>query len=499
MADGYELEIVGTDTMWDAVVKTAAFPTDPPSDLVEKELSLSSEGQYQWRVRALNPSGYGPWSPTWTFSTGTVTLGPLGALRLQSGDYAFVQVAGLGPSDACGPVAESTDGCDEVGGNAVYGSTNGRGDWIMYHLGSGPEEVLVDFVPHDFEIRVTEGGSYAYFNFSSGNVIWVPFEAWDVGVVGPFAANDTSDDIRLIPVLFSDGGGECLFGFGEGLDPFGLGWPFTDRIYAFYPTVGNTYADWRRAVEPLVEADPDHCPTSPLTDSAAELIDGFRGRPLQRLIFMMDPESPDYREEMIPVGNVIRFLTTKPAPIPLAAPANGEIVNTARPRLFWNVPPGVDSVRVLLTKDSGTVDVVLNQWVHGHFVDPPSLEPGRVYQWRVQYRNAPWSATWSFSIPSNVSAEETGSETPTRLSIAAVFPNPIVSRFTVSFGMPSSGAVEVVLYDALGRRVEAVKRETMPAGWQNLLLTKPESLAPGVYFLRVSAAGQTVSRPVVML
>ena len=68
----------------------------------------------------------------------------------------------------------------------------------------------------DYEIRATEAGSYGYFNFSSGNVIWVPFETWDIGPTGLFGVNDPSNDEQLIPVLFSDGGGECFFGFGEG-------------------------------------------------------------------------------------------------------------------------------------------------------------------------------------------------------------------------------------------------------------------------------------------
>ena len=227
--------------------------------------------------------------------------------------WAFVQVRGgdgITP-DACDAGAASTFGCAEVGGNWVYGSFNGTGDWIMYHVAAGPEETIGAFVPNDFEVRATDEGSYGYFLFSSGNAIWVPFETWDIGPTGPFGVNDPSDDVRMIPIVFSDGGGECSFGFGEADDPFGLGWEITDRVYAFYPIEGRSYADWEATVKPLVDAHPSRCPTSPQTDDAAELIDRS-GRPLQRLIWMMDPSSPHYRDEFIPVGNVIRFLTTKP-------------------------------------------------------------------------------------------------------------------------------------------------------------------------------------------
>ena len=227
--------------------------------------------------------------------------------------WAFIQVQGgegVSP-DACDPGAASRFGCDEVGGNWVYGSFNGAADWLMYHSGAGSEETIGLHAPNDFEIRATEEGSYGYFGFSGGNAIWVPFETWDIGPTGPFGVNDPSDDERMVPILFADGGGECFFGFGEGDDPFGLGWPITDRIYAYYAANGD-YSAWEAAIKPLVDAHADGCPTSPETDGPAELIDFDLGRPLQRIIFMMDPTSPNYRDEFIPVGNVIRFLTTKP-------------------------------------------------------------------------------------------------------------------------------------------------------------------------------------------
>ncbi|HUF09236.1 MAG TPA: T9SS type A sorting domain-containing protein [Rhodothermales bacterium] len=229
------------------------------------------------------------------------------------GTYAFVQVEGAAgvEADACGPGAVSRFGCAETGGNWVYGSFNGAGDWVMYHIGDGPEASIGPHAPNDFEIRVTDDVSYGQYIFTSGNTIATPFEVWDIGPTGLFGVNDPSDDVQMIPVLFADGGGECFFGFGEADDPFGLGWQVTERIYAYY-AVDNDYAAWHSAAKALVDAHPEGCPTSPETDPLFDLMDLGRGRPIQRIVFMMDPTSPLYRDEMIPVGNVIRFYTTKP-------------------------------------------------------------------------------------------------------------------------------------------------------------------------------------------
>lgn len=249
-----------------------------------------------------------------SFSINQPDPSPLGidAPVTEGGSPAFVQVAG---EDVCGPSVISHFGCAEVGGDYVYGSFDWTAEWIMYRQGgAGPEESIGAFSPHDFEIRVTEKGSYGYHPFSDGNgeIHRVPFEVWDIGVNPPFQVNDPADDVQLIPAILSDNGGTCAFNFGEvAEDPFGLGWPVTDRIYAYYPTA-DLYSDWETLARLLVNGHPDGCPTSPDTDPASNFIDFDRGRPLQRVVFMMDPESPNYRESMIPVGNVIRFFTTKP-------------------------------------------------------------------------------------------------------------------------------------------------------------------------------------------
>ncbi len=222
------------------------------------------------------------------------------------GDPAFIEVQGPGGFDPCGPGAISTFGCDQVGGNFLYPSFNSTGEYIMWTPSVGPEDRIGRFAPNDFEIRWTETGSYGYHPFTTGNAIWAPVEVWDIGPTGPFGENDPSDDVQMILNIFSDNGGECEFAPGEiPEDPFGVGWPGTDRIYAYYPT--GTYADWEALVKPLVEADPNNCPNVfDITGGANEdLIDFGRNRPIQRIVFYVSPGSDL-------TGTIARFLTTKP-------------------------------------------------------------------------------------------------------------------------------------------------------------------------------------------
>ncbi|PAP78114.1 hypothetical protein [Rubrivirga marina] len=258
-----------------------------------------------WSVMPLNWGGEGPESEVREFSY--LTYRP-DVLALASGAPAFVEVTGPGGVDPCGADAASTGGCDEVGGNAIYSSYNGTADYVGYHVGDGPEASLGAFAPKDYEIRFTDEGSYAYYGFTSGIAIAVPFEVWDIGLTPPGADNDPSDDVQMIPLLYADGGVECEFGY-FGPTQFGLG-NITQRIYAYYPT--TSYGDWESAIEPLVSADPNGCPTDPATAGPAGLIDFDRGRPLQR--FVMEQTGVGIDEL---TGTVIRFYTTDPVVVPV--------------------------------------------------------------------------------------------------------------------------------------------------------------------------------------
>ncbi len=226
---------------------------------------------------------------------------------------AFLEITGPGGNPSCTLESDGSYsgnlGCPQLGGDLIDVSFNSTGDYFMY----GPSattprshERIGLFTPNDFEIRFTERGSYAFHPFTSGNVMWVPFEVWDIGPTSGSSYvgdNDPADDIQLIPNIFSDNGGECEFNVGEiPQDPFGLGFTGTDRIYAYYAT--SSYAEWEAAVAPAVEADDDGCLA---VEAVAGHVAFSRNRPIQREIIFTGFEDISSME-----GTVIRFLTTKP-------------------------------------------------------------------------------------------------------------------------------------------------------------------------------------------
>jgi aminopeptidase N len=77
--------------------------------------------------------------------------------------------------------------------------------------------------------------------------------------------------------------------------------------------------------------------------------------------------------------------------------------------------------------------------------------------------------------------------TPTFPVITALVPNPTSSATDLRFVHPSTGGVEIRLYDVAGRFVRAIDAATFGAGPQSARIGT-QGLASGVYFLRLQAA-----------
>ncbi|MCZ6819453.1 MAG: hypothetical protein O7G31_08180 [Calditrichaeota bacterium] len=113
----------------------------------------------------------------------------------------------------------------------VWQQANSNGSYALSEPPpSGLRSNVSALKDHDVEIRFTNDGGFGWYSFESGNAVGVPFELWDTGTATP---DDSTDDVRLIPILFSNGGSLDVFDIDSlSLDSF-YGLPSSDRIY-FY-------------------------------------------------------------------------------------------------------------------------------------------------------------------------------------------------------------------------------------------------------------------------
>jgi hypothetical protein len=89
---------------------------------------------------------------------------------------------------------------------------------------------------------------------------------------------------------------------------------------------------------------------------------------------------------------------------------------------------------------------------------------------------------------------------PTRVELAPSYPNPFTNSLTVSFGMPMAGPAKLAVFDIQGRTVRHLLDGTVKAGWTRTVWNGRSDegvmLAPGMYVIRLSAAGRVTTKSV---
>lgn len=474
-------------TILDEIVVTETFA----------DVQLKSDSHFWWRVRGLNAGQGGPWAKCCqSVSTGHQTLVAPDVFRNQPGGLpAFIVVEHPYDEEPCVWTDNSAGSslCYAFGSPYVYGYSDFHG-WRMSHQGPGPESSLAAFAPSDFEIRFTEHGSYAGHPFDSHLGIHVPWEVWDVGDVGLYGVNDPADDVQLIGSLVSPSGGDCAFEFGETLDN-DSDWPATDQIFAHYPVAGSSYSDWVAGVGPLIDGSADGCVDVTASET---LIDFDRGRPIQGIVFEMDPSHPDFRSEGIPTGNVVRFLTTRPTPPHPSAPTSSALTTRTEISFWWQIASDSLATRFQISLDHDFRSVVLDTVLTGRNL-VLDLERGLLYYWRVAYAIQPnaWSPVSRLEMYPLVSAVDGEIGIPEVLSIETPYPNPVRSLATIEFTLPSMGPAELEIYDILGRRVETVFSAPMSAG-THVVQWNASTVSQGVYILSLRAGGRSESARMVV-
>ncbi|MCI0705914.1 MAG: T9SS type A sorting domain-containing protein [Ignavibacteriae bacterium] len=192
-------------------------------------------------------------------------------------------------------------------GGGAWGFNQGGGadgSYATFVARSFRNDNFTRFVPYDFEIRFTAAGGRAFMAYSTGAVVDVPFELWNIGVGTP---NDASDDYRMIPWIFDE-----------------LGDDLYNLTGSDHPSSGgdnDPYLDWIYFREPT-DKTPGSAGYNVFVAAGAgyDGSQGTGGEVIARLVLVnfnggsvSDPSYPANLNALIPAtGNVIRIISTKP-------------------------------------------------------------------------------------------------------------------------------------------------------------------------------------------
>lgn len=97
-----------------------------------------------------------------------------------------------------------------------------------------------------------------------------------------------------------------------------------------------------------------------------------------------------------------------------------------------------------------------------------------------------------------VSVEGNGIEIPTVLTLDQNYPNPFNPATVIRYSVPVSGAVRLMVFDALGREISVLVDEKKPAGTYSATFSAT-GLSSGVYFYKLAINGSSLTRKMLLL
>jgi AcrR family transcriptional regulator len=88
------------------------------------------------------------------------------------------------------------------------------------------------------------------------------------------------------------------------------------------------------------------------------------------------------------------------------------------------------------------------------------------------------------------------------LTVLDNMPNPFTGTTTLRVGLPKASEVEIEVFDVAGRSVRSEHTSTLAAGWREISFdardATGQAFPSGVYFYRVKAAGEAITRKMVI-
>jgi hypothetical protein len=167
----------------------------------------------------------------------------------------------------------------------------------------------------------------------------------------------------------------------------------------------------------------------------------------------------------------------------------GAVIPTSRSLVYTTAANSVSQYRFQVTKvsDQSTVTFDTNKFWFSFRVNVPGYTPETGYSVRVAVMTA---GTWSpFGDACEIvspAAAARGEEVGSSVFEAQAFPNPFTSEFKLNVATSTEGAVELKVYDMLGKLIEAKSINTIdyisedlgsayPAGVYNVIVTQGEN------------------------
>ena len=177
-------------------------------------------------------------------------------------------------------------------------------------------------------------------------------------------------------------------------------------------------------------------------------------------------------------------------------------IDLRNPLLVWHPSIVAASYRLQVATDDIFSAIVLDSTEADTLLQLPVLNAHSKYYWHVAAMNA--SDTGNYSAPVSLTTGDTIDEVkkpegiPAEFVLFQNFPNPFNPSTVINYQLPVVSEVTLKVYDVLGREVSTLVDQRENAGYYSVTFNAV-NLPSGVYFCRLSAGGNSVTRKLVLM
>ncbi len=418
---------------------------------------LDHRTTFFWRVRGVNASGQGAWSPTWSLTT----LPALpGAITLTAPEADAVE------QPVVLPLAWQAEP------NAA-----------AYHLQVSTAE--------DFSEIVFEADTLAQTTHEVGPLVGATEHAWRVRGVNAAGAGPWSAVRRFTTALVA---------------------PDAVALTAPEDGVVEQPAEVTLAWEADLNADVYHLQVSTAEDFS-EIV--FEADTLAQTAHEVGPlagaTEHAWRVRGVnavgagPWSAVRRFTTALFAPglVVLTAPEDGAVDLPGIVPFAWEADLNADAYHLQVSTAEDFSEIVFeDEGLAQTTQDVGPLAYSTEHVWRVRGVNVggagPWSAVRRFTVAVGTAVEQAGEGVPGAYRLYQNYPNPFNPQTALRFDLPAASEVTLAVYDVLGRMVETLVSGTLPAGRYTFAWEAGDHPS-GLYLARLQAGPFSQTRRMLLL
>ncbi len=199
------------------------------------------------------------------------------------------------------------------------------------------------------------------------------------------------------------------------------------------------------------------------------------------------------------------FVIDNPSPLKplLSFPVNNSSGQPLMLDLQWQGSPQAESYFLQVAKDDLFEAMVINESnLSATNFTLDTLLPGTTYYWRVSSKGENGSSSftdiWSFTTTGTVNIDETVNNTPNEFSLFQNYPNPFNPLTHISFSIPVTSNVKLVIYDLLGNEIITLVNELKSPGIYKVKFDAAE-FSSGIYFYILNAGNFIETKKMVLI